>query len=70
VMLFDLPPALYYDDVMAFRGQFDGVILVIGGGITTEKEIRETQRRLGEDVPLLGTVLNKAEDSKIRQYTY
>ncbi|MBN9677152.1 CpsD/CapB family tyrosine-protein kinase [Salipiger bermudensis] len=70
VMLFDLPPALYYDDVMAFRGQFDGVILVIGGGITTEKEIRETQRRLGDDVPLLGTVLNKAEGSKIRQYTY
>lgn len=70
VMLFDLPPALYYDDVMAFGGQFDGVILVVGGGITTEKDIRETQRRLGDDVPLLGTVLNKAEGSKIRQYTY
>ncbi|MBY6004051.1 CpsD/CapB family tyrosine-protein kinase [Salipiger bermudensis] len=70
VMLFDLPPALYYDDVMAFRSQFDGVILVLGGGITTEKEVLEVQRRLGEDVPLLGTVLNKAEDSKVRDYTY
>ncbi len=70
VMLFDLPPALYYDDVIAFRPQFDGVLLVIGGGITTEKEIKEVERRLGEETPLLGMVLNKAENTEIDKYHY
>ncbi len=70
VMLFDLPPALFYDDVIAFRPLFDGVLMVIGGGTTTEKEIKEVERRLGEDTPLLGMVLNKAEGSKIDRYRY
>lgn len=70
VMLFDLPPALYYDDVIAFRPLFDAVLLVIGGGITTEKEVREVERRLGDSTPLLGTILNKAEGTKSRKYSY
>ncbi|MBE9636035.1 CpsD/CapB family tyrosine-protein kinase [Salipiger mangrovisoli] len=70
VMLFDLPPALYYDDVLAFRPQIDGVLLVVGGGITTEREIREVQRRLGTSTPLLGMVLNKAEGTDLKKYQY
>ncbi|MBN9886027.1 CpsD/CapB family tyrosine-protein kinase [Salipiger abyssi] len=70
VILFDLPPALYFDDVMAFRPQFDGVLLVVGGGLTTDKEVREVERRLGENTPLLGTVLNKAEGTNLRKYSY
>ncbi|WP_031323152.1 hypothetical protein [Ponticoccus alexandrii] len=70
VMLFDLPPALFYDDVIAFRPMFDGVLLVIGGGLTTEKEIKEVERRLGADTPLLGMVLNKAEGADMTRYTY
>ncbi|ANT60174.1 exopolysaccharide biosynthesis protein [Salipiger sp. CCB-MM3] len=70
VMLFDLPPALYYDDVLAFRPQIDGVLLVVGGGITTEREIREVERRLGTSTPLLGMVLNKAEGTELKKYQY
>ncbi len=70
VMLFDLPPALYYDDVIAFRPMFDGVLLVVGGGTTTEKEIKEVERRLGESTPLLGMILNKAEQTEINRYQY
>ncbi|MHA7867420.1 MAG: CpsD/CapB family tyrosine-protein kinase [Salipiger thiooxidans] len=70
VVLFDLPPALYFDDVMAFRPLFDGVLLVIGGGITTDKEVREVERLLGENTPLLGMVLNKAEGTSLDKYTY
>ena len=70
VVLFDLPPALFYDDVIAFRPQFDGVLLVIGGGVTTEKEIREAERRLGESTPLLGMILNKAESADHKRYRY
>jgi Mrp family chromosome partitioning ATPase len=61
VILFDLPPALAQDDVIAFRPHFDCILMVVGGGITTAEEVREAQRRIGEDKPLLGIVLNKAE---------
>jgi len=70
VVLYDLPPALYYDDVIAFRPQFDGVLLVLGGGLSTEKEVREVERRLGDSTPLLGMVLNKAENTDIQRYRY
>ena len=70
VVLYDLPPALYHDDVIAFRPHFDGVLLVVGGGVTKPKEIREVKRRLGENTPLLGVVMNKAEGLSIADYSY
>ncbi len=70
VILFDLPPALYSDDVIAFRPQYDGVLLVVGGGMTTKAEIKEVERRLGESTPLLGVILNKAEGTTVRKYSY
>ncbi|UMA64379.1 exopolysaccharide biosynthesis protein [Roseivivax marinus] len=70
VMLFDLPPALAADDVLALRPHFDAVLLVVGGGLTNQKEIREVERRLGEDTPLLGIVLNRAEGANSKKYAY
>ncbi|MBP0484325.1 CpsD/CapB family tyrosine-protein kinase [Sagittula sp. M10.9X] len=70
VMLFDLPPALFYDDVIAAQPLIDGVLLVIGGGLTTEREIKEVERRLGKETPLLGMVLNKAENAGLERYAY
>ncbi|WP_246107344.1 CpsD/CapB family tyrosine-protein kinase [Puniceibacterium confluentis] len=70
VVLFDLPPALYFDDVIAFRAQYDGVLLVVGGGLTTKAEIKEVERRLGDSTPLLGVILNKAEGTTVRKYKY
>ena len=70
VMIFDMPPALYHDDVMAARNLFDGVLLVVGGGITKASEIKDVERRLGETTPLLGTVLNFAEGAGITRYSY
>ncbi|SHJ03034.1 CpsD/CapB family tyrosine-protein kinase [Wenxinia saemankumensis] len=61
VMLFDLPPALDHDDVIAFRPHFDCVLMVVGGGITRASEVREAVRRIGEDRPVVGIVLNMAD---------
>ena len=61
VVLYDLPPVLAHDDAIAFRDNFDCVLMVVGSGITRAAEVREAQRRLGEDKPLLGVILNKAE---------
>lgn len=72
VMLFDLPPALAQDDVLSFRQHLDCVLVVVGGGQTRPRDMRELQRRLGDDTPILGVVLNKAEsdDSPSQSYGY
>ncbi len=70
VVLYDLPPALALDDVIAFRQMYDGILVVAGGGQTTSAEIREVMRRLGDDIPLLGVVLNKADNVPTQDYGY
>lgn len=70
IVLFDLPPALAQDDVIAFRQMFDGVLMVARGNQTKSAEIREVMRRLGEDVPLLGVILNGAEGAPTEEYGY
>jgi hypothetical protein len=58
VVVVDLPPALAVDDALAVLPQVDCVLLVVGSGTSSEKEIEEAQRRLSK-VPLIGVVLNK-----------
>lgn len=70
VILFDMPPALYHDDVIAARSLFDGVLLVVGGGITKANEVKDVERRLGADTPLLGSLLNFSEGPGITKYSY
>ena len=61
VILYDMPPALAQDDVIAARDLFDCLLIVVGGGTTTADEVNEATRRIGEDKPILGVVLNRAE---------
>lgn len=68
VILYDLPPALACDDVIAFLPQVDCVLLVAGGGISSAREMRECERLLKGQSPLLGCILNKAEDVVIEPY--
>lgn len=70
VVLYDLPPALAQDDVIAFRSYFDCVLMVVGGGISTAQEVKEVNRRIGEDKPVLGVVLNMAEGTEGGAYAY
>lgn len=61
VILLDMPPALAQDDVIAARPHYDCYLMVVGGGMTTSDEIKEARKRIGEDKPVLGIVLNKAD---------
>ena len=70
VVIFDMPPMLTSDDVLAFLPNVDGVLLVVGGGDTRAGEIEECERLMAEHTNFLGVVLNKAEDSGMPSYRY
>jgi protein-tyrosine kinase len=59
VVLFDLPPMLVNDDVLAFLPNVDGVILVAAADASTLREIDVCERQLSEASNVLGVVLNK-----------
>ena len=67
VLVLDLPPVLAADDVLSILPKVDCVLLVIGSGVSSEKEIEEAQRRLSK-VPLLGVVLNKDASAVTNAY--
>ena len=60
VVLYDMPPVLEYDDVMAFLPQVDGVLLVADGASTTSDDIEACERVLDNQTQLLGVILNRA----------
>lgn len=60
VVVIDLPPVLAADDVMAILPRVDCVLLVVGNGTSTRKEVEEAMNRLSK-APLVGVVLNKDE---------
>lgn len=70
VVIFDLPPMLTSDDVLAFLPNVDGVLLVVGGGQTRAREVEECERLMAEHTNFLGVVLNKAEDTATAPYRY
>lgn len=66
LMIFDLPPALASDDVLALAPQLDAVLLVIDGTQSAPDRVRACLRLFEGQVPVLGTVLNRARDRNLR----
>ncbi|MDI7860741.1 CpsD/CapB family tyrosine-protein kinase [Rhizobiaceae bacterium n13] len=63
VILFDLPPMLSNDDVLAFLPNVDCVILVAAADYSTLNEVDVCERELAEKTNVLGVVLNKCRYS-------
>lgn len=59
VILFDMPPMLSTDDVMAFLPNVDCSILIAEAEHSTFEEIDNCERLLSEQTNMLGVVLNK-----------
>lgn len=62
VMIYDVAPALGSDDMVALLPQTDAVLLVADGTQTTAADLRACERLFEGRVPLLGVVLNRAQD--------
>ncbi len=62
LIVFDMPPLLTSDDVLAFLPHLDAVMLVIEDGKTTKDQLDQAYRLLG-DKHIIGTVLNKSAEA-------
>lgn len=60
IVIFDLPPVLAADDVMAVLPRIDCMLMVVGSGTSTRGEIEEALSRVDKG-NMLGLVLNKDE---------
>ncbi|MCH8506132.1 MAG: CpsD/CapB family tyrosine-protein kinase [Ectothiorhodospiraceae bacterium] len=69
LLIFDMPPALVGGDVVAFAPNLDATLIVVANRRTLEKEIQQTMTVM-EDVNVIGTVLNFAEETISRNEYY
>ena len=68
IIVFDLPPLLSANDMLAFSPYVDATLMVIEDGKTTKEELVAAVEMM-EGAPLIGTVLNKAAASELA-YSY
>jgi len=69
IVLFDLPPVLAVDDVLAFAPSLDAILLVAESGKTRKEELIDAYGMLENATNVIGTVLNKAS-SDVQTYGY
>lgn len=67
IVIFDLPPVLVADDVMALIPHIDCVLVVVANGMSTQQEIEDCLRQVPQS-KLIGTILNKAETETTPYY--
>jgi protein-tyrosine kinase len=68
IVLFDMPPLLSGDDVIAFSPYIDAIMLVVEDGKTAKDDLRRAWELLGKET-IIGVVLNKA-DAATSAYGY
>jgi MinD superfamily P-loop ATPase len=69
IVVFDLPPILIGDDVIAILPRMDAVLLVAGVGTTSVSDIKASQKHL-ERSNVIRVVVNKVTDSADAYYAY
>jgi capsular exopolysaccharide synthesis family protein len=67
IIIFDLPPLLASDDVLAFAPQADSILLVVAEGSTGRAALESAKETLSE-MNLLGVVLNKSAETSEKDY--
>jgi capsular exopolysaccharide synthesis family protein len=69
VVIFDMPPVLVDDDVLAFSPEVDAVLLVVAQGKTDRAALERVMHLLSEK-DILGVVLNQCDDKSSSEYAY
>jgi Mrp family chromosome partitioning ATPase len=68
VVIYDLPPMLTGDDVIAGLPLFDCVLMVAAAGETRPLDVERVERLLPESANFLGVVLNKSRSDRTESY--
>jgi protein-tyrosine kinase len=68
VVLLDMPAALGTDEVISMQPQIDALLLVTDGTRTTPDEIRACEQLFAGRIPILGVILNKAQDRPLARF--
>jgi protein-tyrosine kinase len=67
IIIFDMPPVLAADDVLAFGPQVDGLLLVVGEG-TTGRDALKSAKEVLTEMNLVGVVLNRSNERNDSAY--
>jgi capsular exopolysaccharide synthesis family protein len=63
ITIFDMPPVLACDDVLAFSPYVDAILLVVAEGKTERNSVTRTMEMIG-DRNMLGVVLNQSREKE------
>lgn len=69
IVIFDMPPVLVDDDVLAFSPEVDAILLVVAQGNTDRAALEQAMHLLSEK-DILGVVLNRCDDKSGSEYGY
>ncbi|HEU4618304.1 MAG TPA: CpsD/CapB family tyrosine-protein kinase [Gammaproteobacteria bacterium] len=69
LVIFDLPPLLVTDDMLAFSPLVDAILLVLSQGTTKQADLVAAKELL-QDANIVGTVLNRSSESVAPYYYY
>ena len=67
VTVFDLPPIMVGDDVLAFSSHLDAILIVVEDGVTERPDVDHALHLL-KDANVLGCVLNKSNETSDQSY--
>jgi protein-tyrosine kinase len=67
IVIFDMPPLLASDDVLAFAPQVDGLLLVLAEGLSARASLEKSKQLIG-NTNLIGVVLNRSTESNETPY--
>lgn len=69
IVIFDLPPLLVTDDMLAFSPLVDAILLVLAQGTTKQADLMAAKELL-QEANVVGTVLNRSSENIAPYYYY
>ena len=67
MVIFDMPPILSSDSVLAIAPHVDALLLVVSEGVTSRSLLKRANQMI-EDIPRVGTVLNRSSEVNVGSY--
>ncbi len=67
IVVYDMPPLLAADDMLAFEPNIDAIVFVVAEG-TTKRTDTVKARELLENLNVIGTVLNRSDEKTVSYY--